>query len=723
MSKPIKSIIFKIPFLRVFLFFLTGIWFITISPDATAAIDRKKLVQRHNPLIDSVDPWAPLSVGNGDFAFTVDITGLQSFSKFYYENGIPLETMSNWLWHAFPNTKGFRFEDACKQYTVHGRQVSYASLEKSPAGQYFRINPHPLPMGKIGFEMRTSEGIEVLPADLETIHQTLDLWSGMIFSQFDLNGKTVTVETVGHPQKNCIAVRIRSDLLLEGSIKPYIHFPYTYDPSIKNKPPIDFDHPRAHQTLQKRVHANHIRFDRIVDNTKYSAHVIWSGKGEFKKTEPHRFVFESGSDELEMVFDFSRSDSGERLPSFAETVSASSKAWEHYWMSGGVIDLSESTDPRAQELERKIVLSQYLVKVNYAGAFPPQESGLTHISWYGKHNTEMYWWHSAHFVQWGREEYLEKSLPWYRSILPEANALATLQGLEGARWPKMTDPSGAPSPGNINPFIIWNQPHVIYLAELLYRQKPGQETLDKYKELVFESANYLASYAHFESSENRYVLGPPVKSVSEDFNENQTKNPTFELAYWHYGLSLAQQWRERLGMNRHEQWDHILTHLSALPVQEGLYLDIETETDMYDRPGGISSSMLMALGFLPQISVVDPDIMRNTLHKVIEKNSLKNQVSWTSGKVAMTAARLGETEIAIDILTNDDEKFRFLANGHCRRPKEPLKCPAYLPVNSALLSTVALMAAGWQGAPEVNAPGFPQDGQWVVKWEGLNALP
>jgi len=42
------------------------------------AIDRRSLVRRHNPVIRGYDPFSPLSVGNGEFAFTVDITGLQS---------------------------------------------------------------------------------------------------------------------------------------------------------------------------------------------------------------------------------------------------------------------------------------------------------------------------------------------------------------------------------------------------------------------------------------------------------------------------------------------------------------------------------------------------------------------------------------------------------------------------------------------------------------------
>ena len=89
----------------------------------------------------------------------------------------------------------------------------------------------------------------------------------------------------------------------------------------------------------------------------------------------------------------------------------------------------------------------------------------------------------------------------------------------------------------------------------------------------------------------------------------------------------------------------------------------------------------------------------------------------------MTAARLGEPETAVRILTNDSPAARFMNNGHVRRPKEPNGCPAYLPVNASLLTAVGLMAAGWDGAPDVNAPGFPQDGSWTVRAEGLLRMP
>jgi hypothetical protein len=89
--------------------------------------------------------------------------------------------------------------------------------------------------------------------------------------------------------------------------------------------------------------------------------------------------------------------------------------------------------------------------------------------------------------------------------------------------------------------------------------------------------------------------------------------------------------------------------------------------------------------------------------------------------MAMTAARLGEGKTAIQALLMDKAKNRYLANGH--NPQGPT-LPLYLPGNGGLLYATALMAAGWDGAPAgQHAPGFPDDGKWVVKWEGLKKAP
>ncbi|MCW3099941.1 MAG: hypothetical protein JWL77_5559 [Chthonomonadaceae bacterium] len=66
-------------------------------------------------------------------------------------------------------------------------------------------------------------------------------------------------------------------------------------------------------------------------------------------------------------------------------------------------------------------------------------------------------------------------------------------------------------------------------------------------------------------------------------------------------------------------------------------------------------------------------------------------------------------------------KNTYLPNGHNFQMASIL--PIYLPGNGGLLYAVAMMAAGWDGAPKRHAPGFPDDGSWTVQWEGLQQTP
>jgi hypothetical protein len=76
---------------------------------AQATTNRKSLIQRHNPTLTAFNPQSPLSIGNGEFAFTADITGLPTYPG-RYEKSCPLCTQSQWGWHSFPNPHGFSLE-------------------------------------------------------------------------------------------------------------------------------------------------------------------------------------------------------------------------------------------------------------------------------------------------------------------------------------------------------------------------------------------------------------------------------------------------------------------------------------------------------------------------------------------------------------------------------------------------------------------------------------
>jgi hypothetical protein len=134
--------------------------------------------------------------------------------------------------------------------------------------------------------------------------------------------------------------------------------------------------------------------------------------------------------------------------------------------------------------------------------------------------------------------------------------------------------------------------------------------------------------------------------------------------------------------------------------------------------------MLLALGYLPATPKIDIETARRTFHAVhAQRGDDGGWVSWQMGQGALTAARLGEPERAVAILANTGAAARFMPSGYSRRPRDPEGAVAYLPTNAAYLMAVGLMAGGWDSAPRIAAPGFPQDGGWAVRAEGLLPLP
>jgi hypothetical protein len=75
-----------------------------------------------------------------------------------------------------------------------------------------------------------------------------------------------------------------------------------------------------------------------------------------------------------------------RVPRFpAKIQERNVRDWNAYWNEGGFVDLTSSSNPNATELQRRIINSQYHVRVNSAAkGQSPQESGLMNNGWYGR---------------------------------------------------------------------------------------------------------------------------------------------------------------------------------------------------------------------------------------------------------------------------------------------------------------------------------------------------
>ena len=379
-----------------------------------------------------------------------------------------------------------------------------------------------------------------------------------------------------------------------------------------------------------------------------------------------------------------------------------------------ILILSGSKDPRWLELERRIVLSQYLMRANESGLFPPQESGLVNNGWFGRFHFEMIWWHGVHYGLWNRMECFDNYLNVYKDFMPKALERAKSEGRSGARWPKCTGNFNREWPGSAHAYLIWHEPHPIYFAEMQYRQKPAPETLEKWKDVVLNTADYMADYLFYDKKTKQYVLGPPVVVVSENTDPLQTINPIFELGYFRYGLRTALEWADRLGLSekRTKKWKEVLSKMAPLPVADGVYTTYEGIPDMWTKYTYEHPALTGVYGMLPGDGVDQPTFKR-TLEKVSKEWQFNRIWGWDFPMLAMAAARTGQPALAIDMLMHPSAGFQFDEHGLATGGPFP-----YFPSNGALLTAVAMMCGGWDGS-EGEAPGFPKDGSWTVRYEGF----
>ncbi len=686
-------------------------------------IDREAIIKRHNVHINKIDSLSSLTVGNGSFAFTVDATGMQTFPD-AYANGVPLGTQSVWGWHSFPNTESLKIEEAQKIYELEGRKISYTVQPKEPerakkAVEYFRVNPHRLQLGNIGLEIKKKDGSLATIDDIKSINQVLDLWKGVITSSFTIEDIPVKISTACDQNMDVIGFRIESSLLSEKRISIRIRFPYPNGQfkDVGN----NWNNDDAHSSVISPGQ-NSVTIKRKLDDCNYNVSLYWSDKSSFDQKSKHYFLLtpqSAGRNSYELTCLFEGKKELSIATGFKDISKSSSDGWKEFWVSGGAVDFSATKDPRAFEIERRVVLSQYLTKVNCASAYPPQETGLTYNSWYGKPHLEMHWWHAVHFAQWGRPELMEKSLNWYFTVAEKAKLVAKRQGFEGLRWQKMTDNEGDESPSSVGAFLIWQQPHFIYIAEMLYRSKPTREVLNKYKELLFATADFMTSFPTYDPKTNKYNLGKGLIPAQECFDAVTTFNPTYELAYWSWALQKAQQWRERLGLTRNKKWDEIIDNLAPLPQRNHVYLATESTPDCYESGSKYLTdhpAVLGAYSSLPAVHGLDTVVMKNTLDTVLKVWQWKDTWGWDFPLTAMTAARLHLPEKAIDALLMPIKTNTYLVNGHNYQDD---RLTIYLPGNGGVLNAVALMCTGADADKQINI-GFPKD--WNVKWEGLKKM-
>lgn len=253
-----------------------------------------------------------------------------------------------------------------------------------------------------------------------------------------------------------------------------------------------------------------------------------------------------------------------------------------------------------------------------------------------------------------------------------------------------TTPTGPSSPRRvIGAFILWQQPHIIYLLELLYAEGRPHRFLAEHYPLVEATADFMADFV--AEHNGLFELPPPLVPAQESYlaDRSHTANPTFELTYWSWALGVANEWRRRLNLTASDRWARVGARMRPpLLMPDKTYAAVTTPPYLIreDHP-----SMLMAYGWIPHSHQIQPDAMAATLDAVWNTWDLQSTWGWDYPVMSMTATRLSDLGRAVNALLVPSAKNTFLPNGHAAQ--RPGFLSLYLPANGGLLAAVAHLSA------------------------------
>lgn len=281
---------------------------------------------------------------------------------------------------------------------THGRNVSYdiPDPDLPEVSQWLIGNPNRINLGRIGLRYKNAT---LAASHITDPRQELDLWNGVITSTFKVDGKHVKVVTWGDFDSDSVAFNIESELVDNGALAVELDFPYPPIHSTDYKYEVFvgvYDFPDNHTTSivpSRNRDTAHIHHE--LQDTNYYINLRWPSHSPLQLLQPknstglekHQYTLKPRSRSSTISFTALFSPEKQIPDHPAKVQRRSSAGWNKYWSKGGFVDLTSSTNPKADELQRRIILSQYHVRVNSAATGQsPQESGLMNNGWYGENS-------------------------------------------------------------------------------------------------------------------------------------------------------------------------------------------------------------------------------------------------------------------------------------------------------------------------------------------------
>lgn len=661
----------------------------TANLNAQTRFNRADAVRRYNPVVTGIDSLSSLTLGNGNFAFTVDATGLQTFPQ-RYRNGIPLTTLSNWGWHDFENPAHIKAEDVrvMRQLQPNRKPASYADWNDSDAwqaqaAQWLIQNPNRLNLGIVGLNFEHPELID-------SVHETLDLWAARVQSRFNYNHHHYEVQTVCDPDEDIMSSYIHADTTVQIVLRLPRPTGQCYDDAA------DYSH-NGHGVTMVDYYSQGVVLRHDINDASYYISLHWTGRPRMKRTSDGLTLT---SNDSTLQFYVHYTCQGEKVITadmpFADFSMAAAGQMAEYWTRGMFVDFNDSADSCTRQLAREVMLSRYLMGVEGCGMMPMQDTGLAYNSQYGKFNLCNSLFTMAHWAVWNYPYLLDNTLTWYLIAQPAAWLIAKRQGFAGARWMQTTDATYTEVPSHMGSYLIWQQPQPIILADMLLQSIDStsadkQLILTKYGSMVEQTANFMSNFACRDSLSHCYNLAGYAAAGSTT-PPAQTANTALELAMWHYALGTAQRWRSLMNYNRRPDWDSVATCMQPLPVYGASgYLPPTAcnQPDTLQPPYACMPAALGVMSWLPHNGMVNDSIMLRTANYVSQHWPRQQADAVTQALLALTYARLNHPEQAAEALLEQLPGRKWLANGYYRRDA---RLRAYMPANGALLYAIGVMA-------------------------------
>lgn len=588
---------------------------------------KKSDIIKYNLKFNHIDSKNPVTIGNGDFAITLDQTGTQSLYEIYKD--IPLSTMSNKNWF-------YKDKKDIKPSYVDGKAYMLFNLDNDPNYQINRQYPFKYSFMQI-LLYDNDKLIDI--NNIKDVKQELDLYKGIVTSSFNYKekiNKTISFIYQDHDEFN---FKLQSDNL-------NLALKFNYPSYTKNGYRLD---------ILPNVLVKEDRMTLLYDDKN-------SLSFKLKSSSKYQIV------ENTLIFDDNNVSFSLALDEIKE-----GKLLDEFWKcdNGIIID--------NEELVKKMVLSKYLLHVNSTGIYPPQESGLTYNCWNSKFHLEMHLIHSLWNIYNNHVGDLVKSFDYYLSIMPSSLKRASLNGYKGLRFPKMTGPDGEDSPSNIGPLLIWQAPHILFMLQEIYYLYNEENIIKKYEPLISGTIDFMISFLTLKDS--KYQMLDPLLEACESIPLDRCQNPSFELEYWRY--TLERQPKIDTVLYGHQRYDYMdITSKIITPKEDdGIYLKTYGVIDKYDLYKDHPTEGFLMSFFKSKI--VDKEKMVKTIDYILKNMDLSSYWGWDFPFLGLSLLNCGEIEKSIEVTQLNTINNQYLYNGYNTSPRDDLK--AYLPGNGAFL--------------------------------------